>query len=172
YMLAVKNASNPNFSSYKALGAFYMPVEVSPVKSTIEKLSEKAGSFNYKAKGIFNGEVFQELDGVANSGWSRFYNFQISSKDGQYGNYGKSGVLRPVDFEKALKFTEKKIIQFSEEIFSGKVDVKPYRLNQNSPCSYCEYKSVCRFDWQVNEYNFLESSDKLKTLEKIQDNND
>jgi ATP-dependent helicase/nuclease subunit B len=44
-------------------------------------------------------------------------------------------------------------------------------LNQKSPCSYCKYKSVCRFDWQINEYNFLESLNKLKVLEKIKGNN-
>jgi len=166
YMLAVKNTNNPKYRTYNALGAFYMPVEVSPAKSAIDELSEKTGSFNYKAKGIFNGEVFRQLDEGASKN-SKFYNFYVT-KDGQpYGNYEKQGALRPADFEKALKFTEKKIIQLSEEILSGKIDVKPYRLNQKSPCSYCKYKSVCRFDWQINEYNFLESLGKNGVLEKM-----
>ncbi|MGA1979723.1 MAG: PD-(D/E)XK nuclease family protein [Sedimentisphaerales bacterium] len=170
YMLAVKNVDNPKFSIHKALGAFYMPVEVSPTKSTIDELSEKTESFNYKAKGIFNGEVFRQLDSGASQN-SRFYNFYVT-KDGEpYGNYEKQGALRPTDFEKTLNFTEKKIIQLSEEILSGRIEVKPYRLNQKSPCSFCKYKPVCRFDWQINEYNFLESLDKLKTLEKIKGSN-
>jgi ATP-dependent helicase/nuclease subunit B len=170
YMLAVKNANNPNYRIYNTLGAFYMPVEVSPARSTIDELSEKTESFNYKAKGIFNGEVFQQLDSRASKN-SKFYNFYVT-KDGQpYGNYEKQGALKPADFEKALKFTEKKIIQLSEEILSGRIEVRPYRLNQKSPCSYCKYKSVCRFDWQINDYNFLEPLDKLKALEKIKGNN-
>ncbi|MDD5065098.1 MAG: exodeoxyribonuclease V subunit gamma [Phycisphaerae bacterium] len=170
YMLAVKNADNPKFSIHNALGAFYMPVEVSPVKCAIEDLSEETEGFNYKAKGIFNGEVFRQLDKEASKN-SRFYNFYVT-KDGQpYGNYERQGALRPDDFEKALKFTEKKIIQLSEEILSGRIEVKPYRLNQKSPCSFCKYKAVCRFDWQVNEYNFLESLDKAGALEKMKGKN-
>jgi ATP-dependent helicase/nuclease subunit B len=166
YMLAIKNIGNPKYRLNNALGAFYMPVEVSPAKSTIDELPEQAESFNYKAKGIFNGEVFRQLDEEA-SGNSKFYNFYVT-KDGEpYGNYGKQGALKPADFEVVLKFTEKKIIQLSEEILSGRIEVKPYRLNQKSPCSYCKYKPVCRFDWQINEYNFLESLGKTSVLEKM-----
>ncbi len=170
YMLAVKNIGNPKFSIHNALGAFYMPVEVNPTRGAIDELSEYAEGFNYKAKGIFNGEIFRQLDKGAFKN-SRFYNFYVT-KDGEpYGNYEKQGALRPADFEKALGFTEKKIIQLSEEILSGRIEVKPYRLNQKSPCSFCKYKAVCRFDWQVNEYNLLESLDKVGALEKMKGSN-
>jgi ATP-dependent helicase/nuclease subunit B len=171
YMLAVKNADNPNFSIHNALGAFYVPVEVSPMKGTINELSEETESFNYKAKGIFDGRIFQQLDNTVSSGWSRYYSFRVTSKDGQYGNYGISAALKPDDFESILKFTEKKIIRLSEEILSGRIEVKPYRLNQESPCSFCKYKSVCRFDWQINEYNFLESLDKVGAIDRMKGNN-
>jgi len=170
YMLAVKNADNSKFSIRNALGAFYMPVEVSPTRSTIDELSGTTESFNYKAKGIFNGEIFRQLDRGASKN-SKFYNFYVT-KDGEpYGNYEKQGALRLIDFEKVLKFTEKKIIQLSEEIISGRIEVKPYRLSQKSPCSFCKYKAVCRFDWQINEYNLLESLDKVGALEKIKGSN-
>ena len=71
-------------------------------------------------------------------------------------------------FEKVLQFTEAKILELVERILSGKIDVSPYRLNQRSPCSYCEYRSACRFDWQINDYNFLESVGKTQVLEKIE----
>lgn len=167
YMLAVRNASSPRYKVENMAGAFYMPVEVSPTKSTIDELSKKAESFNYKAKGIFNGEFFRLLDRTA-SGESEFYNFYVT-KDGEpYGHYESRGVLRSGDFEKILKFTKGKIIQLSEGIVSGKIDVCPYRLSGKSPCSYCKYKSVCQFDWQINNYNFLESLGKSSILEKIE----
>ena len=55
----------------------------------------------------------------------------------------------------------------AENIVGGEIDVMPYRLKGQSPCSYCEYKSVCRFDWQINDYNFLASLGKSEALEKI-----
>jgi ATP-dependent helicase/nuclease subunit B len=76
--------------------------------------------------------------------------------------------LRPSDFEKVLKFTEGKIVELAGEILSGRIDVWPYRLGTESPCSFCKYKSVCRFDWQINDYNPLESLRKLAALNEME----
>jgi ATP-dependent helicase/nuclease subunit B len=168
YMLAVRNASSPKYKVKNIAGAFYMPVEVSPKRAELDELPQKTESFDYKAKGVFNGKMFQQLDNTASSGWSKFYSFRMTSKDGPYGNYSMSAALKPVDFEGALKFTKKKIIQLSEGIVSGKIDVCPYRLSGKSPCGYCKYKPVCRFDWQINDYNFLEPLNKHQVLEKIE----
>ncbi len=164
YMLAVRNAADPGTKN--VAGAFYMPIEISPMKTTLGELSGRSDSFDYKAKGIFDGEFYRQLDGQTDSGWSRFYNFSITAKDGQYGNYARSGALKPKDFEAVLRFAEQRTIQLAQEIVSGKIDVSPYRLGQVSPCSYCKYKPVCRFDWQINDYNFLESQSKSHVLEK------
>jgi ATP-dependent helicase/nuclease subunit B len=166
YMLAVRNAAD--WGIKKVVGAFYMPIEVSPKKATLGELSDRSDSFDYKAKGIFDGEFHRQLDCRTDSGWSRFYNFCVTAKDEQYGNYARSGALKQNDFEKLLRFTGQRIIQLAKEIVSGKIDVSPYRLGQVSPCSYCKYKSVCRFDWQINDYNFLESLSKSRVLERAE----
>ena len=165
YMLAVRNATGSKTKN--VVGAFYMPVETVIGQAALDELPGKGEKFEYKAKGILNGEFFQQLDAAASSGWGKFYNFRISSKDGQYGDYGKSGALRPNDFEKVLEFTAKKIVELATEFLSGKIQVRPYRLGTMSPCGYCKYKPVCRFDWQINDYNSLEPLSKLQVLEKI-----
>ncbi|MBL7188006.1 MAG: exodeoxyribonuclease V subunit gamma [Phycisphaerae bacterium] len=164
YMLAVRNTAGA--AAKNVAGAFYMPIEVSPAKTTLGKLSQKADSFDYKAKGIFDGRFAQQLDSEASKD-SKFYNFYVT-KDGQpYGSYSNRGALKAVDFEKVLQFAEEKIIQLAGDIASGQISVRPYRLSQNSPCGYCKYKSACRFDWQINDYNFLESVDKVQALERM-----
>jgi len=163
YMLAVRNAADSETGNI--VGAFYIPIEIPSSKTSNSGSSETSDSFNYKAKGIFNGKYFNHIDSTTGTGWSKIYNFRITAKDGQYGNYSISGALKPDDFEKVLDFTEKKIIETAQEVLSGKIDINPYRINQNSPCSYCEYLSVCRFDWQINDYNFLELKNKPDVLE-------
>jgi len=64
-----------------------------------------------------------------------------------------------------LRFTAEKIVTLAEEIASGEISVRPYRLNQVSPCSNCKFMSVCRFDWQINDYHSLPSVGKLAVLE-------
>jgi ATP-dependent helicase/nuclease subunit B len=165
YMLAVQNASRSKIKD--VVGAFYMPVEAQPTKATLDEVEKKKGKFDRKARGIFDGEFFRQLDGTVDSGWSRFYNFFVSKENGQYGRNTDSGALKPGDFERVLKFTERKIIELADGILSGVICVMPYRLSGKSPCTFCKYKAVCRFDWQINDYNFLEPLDKLQVLDKI-----
>ncbi|MHC4086502.1 MAG: PD-(D/E)XK nuclease family protein [Planctomycetota bacterium] len=165
YLLAVRNAAASK--TRNAVGAFYMPVETVIGQAALDELPGKGEKLEYKAKGILNGEFFQQLDTSASSGWGKYYNFRFSSKDGQYGDYGRSGALKPNDFEKVLEFTAKKIVELAAEFLSGKIQVMPYRLGTISPCGYCKYKPVCRFDWQINDYNFIQSLNKLQVLEKV-----
>jgi ATP-dependent helicase/nuclease subunit B len=164
YMLAVRNAADSDTKN--VAGAFYIPIEVRPKKTTLGELSDSSDSFNHKAKGIFDGRFYRQLDNHIDSGWSRFYNFRITAKDQQYGNYVNSGAMKPGDYETLLHFAEERLIQLAQEIVSGKINVSPYRLGQVSPCSYCKYKPICRFDWQINDYNFLKSLSKSRVLEK------
>ncbi len=165
YILAVRSADRLQIDD--AVGAFFMPIQVAPTGTTLTELSRTQDSFLYKARGIFNGEFFPLLDNSLSSGWSRFYSFRVTSKDAQYGDYGKSASLRPVHFESLLQFTENKIIQLTEEMLSGNIQVQPYQLRGDSPCKYCDYNSVCRFDWQINDYNFVQPINKLQVLERI-----
>jgi ATP-dependent helicase/nuclease subunit B len=166
YMLAIRNASDTKHKIQETVGAFYMPVEASPRTTTLGQLPNRVDRFDYKAKGIFNGNFARQLDGEASND-SEFYNFYVTKQGQPYGNYGNRGVLKPDDFENVLRFTQGKVVRLVQEILSGKIDVKPYRLGTESPCSYCKYKPVCRFDWQINNYNPLVSLNKLQVLEEI-----
>ena len=181
YMLAVRNAKiadrgqgigdrkklSPESYPLNPIGAFYVPVEISPQKTTLDELPKKVESFDYKARGLFDGQFARQLDGKTASRDSKFYNFYITKDGAPYGYYGRSSALNPTDFEAALRFTEKKIVELAGQILSGRIEVKPYRLSGKSPCSYCKYRPVCRFDWQINDYNFLELLGKPGVLEKM-----
>ncbi|MHC4346447.1 MAG: PD-(D/E)XK nuclease family protein [Planctomycetota bacterium] len=162
YMLAARNAS----AGYEQVaGAFYMPVEVSPERGTFEEISSESEGLAYKAKGIFNGEFAALLDRQASKN-SSFYNFYVTKDGRPYGSYASRGALRPADFEKVLEFTSKKMIELAQDILSGRIDVNPYRLNTRSACNYCKYKPVCRFDWQINDYNILQALSKTQVLQE------
>jgi len=165
YMLAVCGADRSQWDD--CVGAFFLPVEVSLKKADLEKALEKDEGFCHKAKGLFNGDFVRLIDGQTDIRNSRFYSFYVT-KDGEpYGYYNSRDVLRPRDFQNLLRFSRQKIAELAEKITVGKIDVAPYRLGGVSPCSYCEFRPVCRFDWQINDYKFLETTSKKKVLEKI-----
>ena len=163
YMLAVRNAKK--FGDIA--GAFYLPVKTAIQQVTLEGLVEASEKFKYKAKGIFGGQFSSRIDSELNSGWSKFYNFSISKDNGPFGNYGHSGALRNEDFEKILKFAERRLKGLGEEIVSGRIEVRPYKLGDANACGYCKFKPLCRFDWQINDYNNLSPADKIQVLEEI-----
>jgi len=152
----------------RVAGAFCFPVEHTPGSATLDALSQKSDTFRRKARGIFDGEHFQHLDRQVQTGWSRYYGFYVSAKGDQYANDRSSAALKPTDFDRLLQFTRDKIIALAADIAAGRIDVYPYRLGTQTACAYCDFKSVCRFDWQINEYNPMNTKTKLDVIEALQ----
>jgi ATP-dependent helicase/nuclease subunit B len=163
-MLAVRQIGS-KFGVEDIAGAFYMPVETEIKSANLDEITKE--KFGYKARGIFNGDYFQQLDHEAISAGTKFYNFRVTKEGQPYSDYGRSGALKTEDFEKVLQFTQNKIGQMAQEIISGKINVWPYRIGTEVACSFCDYKSVCRFDWQINNYNTLLPIGKTEVLESI-----
>ncbi|MCI8620498.1 MAG: hypothetical protein HFJ50_01415 [Clostridia bacterium] len=63
----------------------------------------------------------------------------------------------------------KTIKNISNEILSGKIDLKPYSKDKSTPCEYCSYKSICQFDKNKfnNDYNYIPNLTKEEIWEKM-----
>ncbi|MDI6450176.1 PD-(D/E)XK nuclease family protein [Anaerobaca lacustris] len=160
YLLALAGEKNIDHVA----GAFCLPIEQTPDSASIETVAQKAERSIRKARGLFDGQYAGGLDPEAGAHWSRFYNFCVTKDDGQYGRYATSGSLRPDDFNRVLAFTRETIVALAGGIVGGRIDVHPYRLGTASACSSCDFKAVCRFDWQINDYRFLDAKGKLDVI--------
>ena len=165
YLLALSEAAAAPVD--RVAGAFCMPIEHAPESASVEESARKVDRFRRKAKGLFNGEYAAQLDPDAGPRWSQFYNFAVTSKDQQYGYYASTGALKPDDFQRVLTFTRNKMIALASEIVAGRLDVHPYRLGTQVACSHCDFKAVCRFDWQINDYHFLDTKSKSDVVEAM-----
>lgn len=89
-------------------------------------------------------------------------------KDGNISK-SKSRVLEKEQFEKLQKYTKHIIKEISKEIFSGKIDIKPFYMNKKTPCENCEYKSICNFDpkFKDNNYNYIKNYSKDYIMDEI-----
>jgi len=75
--------------------------------------------------------------------------------------------LSKEDFETVLAHGRKMIRRLGHEILSGKIRVEPYRRRGNVPCTYCEYRSVCRIDPLVDRHKELVITNDQEALEKM-----
>ena len=144
-----------------------MPVEIPPATRAAGDLDKQAARFERKAYGIFNGRFSDLLDESARTGQNPYYNFAKYKDGGPYSNFAKTGVLEPEQFEAVLAAVRERIGDFAASIAAGHIDINPYRMARQSPCAYCDYRALCRFDWQINDYRPLESFSKKDVLEKI-----
>jgi len=149
-------------------GAFYLPIDGGIGEGKLSDLEEGGAAFK-KAKGIFDGRFFAALDSHWQGGWSAFYNFYVNKEGSAFGCYKTSGAMRPEDFQSLLSFAKRRIAALAQGIGAGEAAIRPYRLQKQSPCANCDFRAVCRFDWQINDYNILARCDKERAIEKMKE---
>ena len=55
-----------------------------------------------------------------------------------------------------------------QHILAGHFPVSPYNLdNKYIPCSYCQYKALCRFENTRNNYRYINKIDEDVVLAKM-----
>ena len=140
---------------------------------TDEEVEEKIRQ-EFKMKGLILADVniIKKMDtNIENEpkGISKIIPATIK-KDGEISDRGTSAVTKE-QFVYLQKYMEKIIKQISGEILQGNIEVKPYynASTKKTPCEYCKYKSICRFDENTknNEYKYISKLNKDAVLEMI-----
>ena len=165
YLLAVKNQTVEGYKNLIPLGAFYFRIQMFSKSADLSKIAKTAQKIQRKSRGFFNGEFFKFIDARTETGYSPFYNFRITQKEKQFGVYETSSLLTDEHFSMLLSFTEDKLKKIGSQILSGSIDVNPYRYMKKSACTYCPYKSLCRFDRQINNYADVKKISKTEFFE-------
>ena len=81
----------------------------------------------------------------------------------------RSSVITREQFDDLQKAIEKIIKKISKEILTGNIEIKPiYNTKiKQSACKFCEFKNICRFDSEENQYEFLGTKAKEEILDEI-----
>ena len=133
-----------------------------------EQIEEKIRKA-FKMKGLILADVkvVKLHDKNLESGYSNLVPAYIS-KSGSISE-GNSNCVSKEEFKDLQDYMYKVIKQISNEILSGKIDLKPFYKKKKTPCSYCDYRSICNFNSGAcqNKYNFIDEKSKQEILEKI-----
>jgi ATP-dependent helicase/nuclease subunit B len=68
-----------------------------------------------------------------------------------------------------LDYTEQCIKKLIADLSAGSISVTPFRIGTSSPCGWCDYRALCRFDWQINDYNVLDPIGKEEALGRMKE---
>lgn len=86
------------------------------------------------------------------------------------GGVGGVSQVAPVeDLRAVLDFVGKKVREFSSLIFSGNLDVAPFRKGTVRACTYCPFGPLCTFDILTpgNRYRNVGNVDKTEAWNLI-----
>ncbi len=138
-------------------------------KMSDEEIEEKIKS-NFKMKGLILADikVVKMHDNRLSSGSSNLVPAYID-KSGNLSTKKTNGVTKE-EFESLEKYINVIIKQIAKEIYLGKIDLRPFNKEGNTPCLYCEYKSICSFNpgFCQNSYKYIDKKPKEEVIKDIE----
>lgn len=169
-LLALHDAGEATGQRLNPAAAFYLQMargigEVSHPSEAKDPVDPKH-LLRVKPRGLFDEGFLSALDASIQPGWSEVVQVRVN-KDGQVVNRRSSDAAEPPAFRGLLAHVRKRLGELAEGILRGEVAVTPYRLNLQTPCPSCGYRSVCRFDPAINRYHNLEPLTKEQVLDKV-----
>lgn len=85
----------------------------------------------------------------------------------------ESSVASEQEYATALAYANSKAKEIGDEIIKGNIQINPYKEGSITPCDYCQYKSICRFDTvnKDNKYRNFKAMSKEEVWEKMNNDN-
>src|SRR5438046_6754539 len=107
----------------------------------------------YRHTGRFDKTALRLLDSRSDVQQGDQFNYRLT-KDGQvYKNCREA--LSTAEFAALLDSVESNLREMGKRIFSGAVEVDPYRKGSTTACDYCDYRGICRIDPWTHKYRVL-----------------
>ncbi|WP_340025204.1 helicase-exonuclease AddAB subunit AddB [Paenibacillus sp. FSL K6-1096] len=115
----------------------------------------------FKMKGLLTAdrEVVSLMDTTLDKGYSSIVPVALKS-DGSF--YSSASVATPEQWGDLLSSVRSTISDIGTRITEGDVAIQPYRIQQETACTFCSFRPVCQFDEAVegNGYNMLSKPGK------------
>lgn len=155
------------------VGMFYFNL-IDPIVKSSKNLTEEQIQEELKKQFRMNGMVLADIniikmmDKKLEKGASNIVPVTFD-KDGNI-MQSRSNVITKEQFTLLQNKVKKIIKQISKEILEGNIEIKPTynKSKKEEACKYCEYKSICCFNPNVNNYSFIENKTKQELLENLQ----
>jgi ATP-dependent helicase/nuclease subunit B len=155
------NENNTSAEAVLPAGILYFKIDDPVIKAKNnldEQELEKAIMKALKMKGLLlsDTKIIKEMDRNIQGA-----SLVVPASIKQNGEIGaNSSVATSEQFEMLLKHVKEKLMNTCEEMLSGEINIEPYKKKDATPCSYCEYNSICQFDPTLKENTYKIIKDK------------
>ncbi|GIO34155.1 MULTISPECIES: helicase-exonuclease AddAB subunit AddB [Paenibacillus] len=134
---------------------------------TMEQAAEELLK-RFKMKGLLlaDRDVVSLMDTSLDKGHSSILPVAVKA-DGSF--YSSASVASPEQWDDLLASVRNSIEHIGTRITEGDVRIEPYRIQQETACTYCPFKPVCQFDETVEgyQYHLLGKPDKKQVWELL-----
>ncbi|MCA1320153.1 helicase-exonuclease AddAB subunit AddB [Bacillus tianshenii] len=123
---------------------------------------------SFKMKGLLLGEEesVRLMDQTLDKGHSQIVSAGLKT-NGEF--YSNSSVASETEFTYLRNYVRKTFEDIGMNISEGETGIAPYKLKNQTPCTFCSYKSFCQFDTSLeeNDYRMLTNLPKDEIMESI-----
>jgi len=120
-----------------------------------------------RPRGVFNFDVVDAFDSQMAPGSSSGVLSAYQKRDGSPGNLGRTDAAEHRAFVGLLDHVRQQIGALCDRMLDGVIAVDPYRLGQETPCTYCPYRSVCRFEFDAHRPRRLPAMSRTDVLDRV-----
>lgn len=78
-----------------------------------------------------------------------------------------SKVATMAEFERIFKHLKKQLKDIGDKILDGRIEISPSVYENSSPCEYCKYNGICRFDKRCGKYRTLPKMKRDEVYESL-----
>jgi ATP-dependent helicase/nuclease subunit B len=114
---------------------------------------EDARKLAYQHSGRFDARALRKLDSREDAVKGDQFNYR-KNKDGSLSKNSREA-LASEEFEALLDSVEVNLKTMGREIFSGAVQVSPFRKGAMTACNQCDYQAICRIDPWTHQFRAL-----------------
>lgn len=123
----------------------------------------------FKMKGLLlaDRDVVAKMDNTLDKGYSSILPVAVKA-DG--GFYSSASVATEEQWGILLGSVRNTIQEIGSRITEGEVGIEPFRMQQETACTFCPFKSVCQFDEGLpgNEYHLIRKPAKQQAWDLFQ----
>lgn len=165
-------------------GTIYTPVKnvrlsVSSPMTKAQAAQESAVATEFKSFGYFtnNVEVLRNMDDIPWGKSGLYVPIRISkgteatktkpAKEPSIYAQDKKKTKSYGQYAVMTEYVKMKMAEIASHIGNGEFPIAPYKYQNKNACTYCDYKTVCRFESKRNTYRNLVGLSEDQAMEKM-----